>query len=237
MGLLRKILEKTGTLSTAERAMRFMDKRTVPVPSMQFPTFNAVQHDLISSENDYVRYAILGLAVQRILSENIEGDFAEVGVYRGDMSKFIHGLAPNRPYFLFDTFEGFPAKDLEEGVIDSRFSDTSEQAVLKNIGDTSNVIVRKGYVPETLVGLEDHRFSFVLLDLDLYNPTLKSLEFFYQRLSSGGYMVVHDYNSPESNWACKRAVDEFMADKPEGIVEIADEWGSILFRKVSGASH
>jgi O-methyltransferase len=237
MGLLRKLLEKTGTFSMTQRAIRFMDKRTVPVPSMQFPTFNSVQHDLISSENDYVRYAILGLAVQRILTENIEGDFAEVGVYRGDMSKFIHGLAPNRPYFLFDTFEGFPAKDLEVGVIDSRFSDTSEQAVLKNIGDTSNVIVRKGYVPETLVGLEDQRFAFVLLDLDLYNPTLKSLEFFYQRLSSGGYIVVHDYNSPESNWACKRAVDEFMADKPEGIVEIADEWGSILFRKASGNSH
>ena len=47
------------------------------------------------------------------------------------------------------------------------------------------MIVRQGYVPETLNGLEDERFAFVLLDLDLYKPTLASLEFFYGRIHPG----------------------------------------------------
>lgn len=38
-------------------------------------------------------------------------------------------------------------------------------------------------------------------------------------------------NNPESNWACNRAVNEFMHGKPEKIIEIADEWGTVLFRK------
>jgi len=71
----------------------------------------------------------------------------------------------------------------------------------------------------------------VLLDMDLYRPTLSALEFFYPRLSSGAYLFVHDYHNPESDWACRRAVEEFMADKPEGVIEIADMWGSVVFRK------
>ena len=35
----------------------------------------------------------------------------------------------------------------------------------------------------------------------------------------------------DRNWACRRAVDEFMQDKPECIIEIADVWGSVVFRK------
>lgn len=114
----------------------------------------------------------------------------------------IHRLSPDTQYFLFDTFEGFPTEDLEKGdENDPRFSDTSVENVLKNIGNHNNIIVKKGYVPDTLNGLENEIFSFVLLDLDLYNPTVSSLEFFYPRLTKGGYLIVHDYNNPESNWA------------------------------------
>jgi hypothetical protein len=48
---------------------------------------------------------------------------------------------------------------------------------------------------------------------------------------------VHDYHNPESDWGCKRAVDEFMADKPEAIVELADVWGSVMFRRARPAPH
>jgi hypothetical protein len=42
---------------------------------------------------------------------------------------------------------------------------------------------------------------------------------------------MHDYNNPESQWACKRAFDEFLADKPERLVELGDVWGSALIRR------
>lgn len=194
---------------------------------------NTEAHESIILLNDYTRYATFALALQRITQDSIQGSFAEVGVYRGDLSKFLHGIAPERTYYLFDTFEGFPQQDLEPGVVeDTRFRDTSVQTVLKNIGNTKNIVVKQGYVPDTFHGLESECFSFVLLDVDLHNPTVASLEFFYPRLSPGGYMAVHDYNSPESNWACKRAVDAFMKDKPEHIIELADRFGTVMFRKL-----
>ena len=84
----------------------------------------------------------------------------------------------------------------------------------------------------TAVGLEDERFAFVMLDVDLYKPALDVFTFFYPRLSRGGYFFMHDFNSPESDYAISRAAREFMADKPELLIEIPDYSGSALFRKI-----
>jgi len=202
---------------------------------MQAPPFDPAAHESIVGYRDYHRYATIALALRRIERESIPGALAEAGVYQGYASRFIHRLAPQRHYYLFDTFSGFDASDLESGVgEDPRFRDTSLEAVLRTIGDTRNIEPRKGRVPETFAGLESERFAFVLLDMDLYRPTLSALEFFYPRLSPGAYLMVHDFHNPESDWACSRAVEEFMAGKPEGIIEIADMWGSVIFRKAGG---
>lgn len=198
---------------------------------MRFPTFAAEAHESIASSDDYFRYATLGLAAQRVRDEAIPGAFAEVGVWRGETSAFLKRVAPERRLYLFDTFTGFPEADLPSSVEDTRFRDTSEEAVRRRLGPSPNVVFRPGYVPATLEGLEEETFAFVLLDLDLLEPTRASLEFFYPRLSPGGYLVVHDYNNPESDWACKRATDDFLAGRPEQLVELADVWGSALIRR------
>jgi O-methyltransferase len=200
--------------------------------AMRRPTFPQELHAQIAFHDDYYRYATHALAVQRIIEQPIEGAFAEVGVFKGDMTRFLHALAPDRTYYLFDTFEGFPRQDLEHGGDDTRFDDTSLEAVLASLHSTDNIVPRKGYVPDTFAGLEDERFAFLLADVDLHAPTVAALEFFYPRLATGGYVFVHDYNSTESGWACKRALDEFMSDKPEQLIEISDIWGTAVFRKV-----
>ena len=162
----------------------------------------------------------------------IEGDMAEVGVYKGGSARIICEAKGSKPIHLFDTFEGFPQQDLGADRCDNRFKQTSVAEVLRYIGDASNIVVKKGYIPNTFKGLENECFAFALLDLDLYIPTIKSLEFFYPRLPQGGYLMIHDYNNPESNWGCKRAVDEFMSGKLESIMEIADEYGTVMFRKI-----
>jgi O-methyltransferase len=228
---LRRILYRLGLL---EMAWRVRERLVVlnGRGAMKFPPFPSdIQHAAIGS-GDYARYASLALAIRRTEDESIEGAFAEVGVYQGATSRFILRCAAGRTLYLFDTFEGFPAEDLEAGhPADSRFRDTSEQGVRRMLGEPSNVVIRKGRFPETAAGLERERFALVSLDLDVFAPTLAGLEFFYPRLSRGGYLFVHDFNSPESNSACRRAVTQFMADKPERIVELPDMRGSIVLRK------
>jgi O-methyltransferase len=214
---------------------RHLKRRWARQRCMQVPPFDPAAHEDILDYRDYHRYATIAMALSRVEAEGIPGALAEAGVYRGSASRFIHRIAPRRRYYLFDTFAGFHESDLDAAADDLRFRDTSLEAVLRNIGDTANIEPRPGRVPDTFAGLEEERFAFVLLDMDLCRPTLSALAFFYPRLSPGAYLMVHDYHNPESDWGCKRAVDEFMADKPEGMVELADMWGSVMFRRTRTA--
>ncbi len=198
--------------------------------NMQFPTYSADVARRIEQYHDHVRYTTLALAIQRIEHDHVPGAFAEIGVYRGVTSSFIHRQAPDRRFYLFDTFEGFPNRDLETA--DQRFRDTSQEKVARLIGDTRNLEFRKGYFPDTAVGLEGENFALVMLDVDLYRPALEVFRFFYPRIVRGGYFFMHDFNSPESNHGISQAAHEFMADKPELLIEIPDFHGSALFRKL-----
>lgn len=201
--------------------------------AMKFPTFSAHVNDFLQSSKsyDYVRLGSIALALETIRRDNIEGKFAECGVYKGELSSFIKTCFPERELILFDTFQGFPDKHLEVAA-DNRFQDTTLQAVQYKLSAWSNITYKVGIFPESAQGLENETFSFVMLDFDLYEPTLAGLEFFYPKLSRGGYCFLHDVNSPESNSACRRAVNQFLQNKPEFVVEIPDQWGSVLFRKM-----
>ena len=213
--------------SEVRKAAKFIRK------PMTSPPYSVAVRNRIEELADDVRYASLALAVQRLKTEAIEGAFAELGVYQGQTSKFLHGLAPERRLYLFDTFAGFPKEDAQAGQ-DDRFRDTSQESVARLIGDLQNVIFRVGFFPATAAGLENERFSLVMLDCDLYQSALAGLRFFYPRLVPGGYFFMHDYNSAESDHAIMRAASEFLEDKPELLFEIPDQWGSAVFRKIDG---
>lgn len=186
---------------------------------------------LIVRTGDPVRSGALYLAIEQILSQQMAGAFAECGVYKGELSRFIHGLAPGKRFYLFDTFQGFDVRDSHTSG-DGRFGDTSVQGVLRTVGGSANIVIREGFFPETAKGLEGETFCLVVVDFDKYEPTRAALEFFYPRLTGGGYLFVHDYNSPESDWACSRALNEFLADKIEKVITIPDAWGTAMFRKL-----
>ena len=56
---------------------------------------------------------------------------------------------------------------------------------------------------------KDTTFCLVHLDTDRYKSTLEGLEYFYNRLVSGGRIVIHDYNCIGTP-GVKLAVDEFL---------------------------
>lgn len=193
---------------------------------MEKPTFPPAIQRMIRTSPDRIRYTAMALALERIRQDHVPGALAEIGVYHGVSSRLLHAQMPERPFYLFDTFSGFPNDDA-----DQRFQNTSVEAVKARLGDLQNVVFRIGVFPHTACGLENELFSFVLYDADKYEPTKAALEFFYPRLSPGGYFIFHDYNCSESDGAVKKAADEFMHRKPESLIELPDICGSALFRK------
>lgn len=228
---LKKLFQSLGILNTI-RGIRNRFKPYGDNFHMRFPTYDStIQQELTSrAQHDYVRYASIALALKQVQTQNIHGHIAECGVWRGDLSTFLMQCAPTRRFYLFDTFEGFPKAQIES--TDSRFQDTDVESVRAKFPQNVDVQICKGIFPDTAKGLEQEQFAFVMIDFDIYIPTVAALEFFYPRLAKGGYVFIHDVNSPESDHACYRAVTEFLQNKPEQFIEIPDLWGSVVFRKV-----
>jgi len=176
---------------------------------------------------DKVRLYTFWLQVERLRKDCIEGDFAELGVYKGESAQLLHVMDSDRILHLFDTFEGFTSNDLQHesgeaaAYSNKSFADTSISKVLKKIGGNSEKLkIHAGYFPQSAEGLENITYSLVSLDADLYNPTKAGLEYFYLHLSPGGVLFIHDYNH---KWeGLMKAVDEFVSTIPEEVVLVPD---------------
>ena len=157
--------------------------------------------------------------------EKLDGSVAECGVYRGDFSIYINRFFAKKKLYMFDTFEGFTKHDVKieremakeeflngEFNRDDIFNNTGIDVVLSRMPYQEQCIIKKGYFPESAVGLEDEKFCFVNLDMDLYQPQLAGLRFFYDRMVRGGVILLHDYYHPQLP-GVKIAVNEFREER------------------------
>ena len=93
----------------------------------------------------------------------------------------------------------------------------------------NKVILKKSWVPDSFEGVED-TFSFVHLDMDLYQPMLAALEFFWNKVSVGGMICLHDYFHPELP-GVKKAVADFERSQGLKLAKVSDSGCSIIIIK------
>lgn len=136
----------------------------------------------------------------KLHTSNSELCVAEGGVFQGMFAAEINRYFPKNRLYLFDTFEGFDRNDVEiehtneySNVKENYYSETSEEIVLNKLPYKENVIIKKGYFPNTTEGMPEEKYIFVNLDFDLYKPILAGLEYFYPRLDEDGIILIHDY--------------------------------------------
>jgi hypothetical protein len=158
----------------------------------------------------------------------ISGDIAECGSRFGRSATFMltgRGPASEKTLFVFDSFEGLSeptAEDRLEGgeAYWSKGDILAPVEIIKeNLKEYPNVQIMQGWIPARFPEVADRAFSLVHIDVDLHQPTLDSLEFFYPRMTAGGFIVCDDYGSEHCPGA-KRAFDEFFADKPETVLHL-----------------
>lgn len=163
------------------------------------------------------RVAALALAAKQIYSNQVEGCVAEAGVYQGKFAKYINVLFPDRRLYLFDTFQGFEIEQVDcnadnikqTGQWIEGLKDTTINLVLKKMRYQNQIVIKQGLFPGTTEGIKE-KFAFVNLDMDLYKPTYEGLLYFWERMSPGGYLFVHDFD----NWdGIRVAVMRFCKEK------------------------
>lgn len=176
----------------------------------------------------YPRISALELASRENYRNHVEGAIAEVGVYKGVFASCMNRLFPDRELHLFDTFEGFDDRDIDEKETAwsgefrevSPLNDSMEEEVL-NLIDYERGIIHKGYFPDTTKGIPDKKYAFVSLDTDLYKPIKAGLEYYWPLMANGGYIFVDDYGHKYLQ-GVNQAVREFVCDHHIGYVRVND---------------
>jgi len=193
-------------------------------------------------DSDIIRSSSLELVSIEIYDKKIEGNVAELGVFRGEFAEKINKAFPDRKLYLFDTFEGYNEKDIDieknrapkyyskwHGDLSNHFLNTGEEIVLKKMKFRENCIIRKGYFPETANGIED-KFVFVSIDVGLYQPIYTGLKYFYPRLAKGGFIFITAYYSP-AYLAAKQAIKKYCEEEGITLFPLSDLSTSAIIMK------
>jgi hypothetical protein len=162
------------------------------------------------------------------LALRVEGDVVECGVYKGGSAFFLgrhiqRHHSPRR-LCLFDSFQGLSPPTATDGDWwrrgDLRGSIKDVEDAMAPLGDLSFVEIYPGWIPQRFGEVAERRFCFVHIDVDLFAPTVDSIRFFYPRVNRGGIILLDDYGH-QSCVGATAAIDQFMIDKPEPIVNLA----------------
>lgn len=180
--------------------------------------------------------------------DNIPGDVAETGVWRGGSAIYMKGCLTawgmsDRLVWVADSFEGLPVPSVpQDAGYDYSVSKVPILAItLEEVQENfrrydlldDKVKFIKGWFRDTLHVAPIKQLSLLRLDGDLYESTMNGLDALYPKVSLGGFVIVDDFKDFEP---CRQAVLDFR--RRHNIVDPMEDidWSAIFWRKSSGSS-
>lgn len=155
------------------------------------------------------------------------GDVIECGCWHGHSTLAIATVLAAQGFsgrfHVFDSFEGglsdFGAKDESRFRLSAREKRAQVEQFRSDFDFVRSVTapfgfveLHRGWIPQIFTSFAPRPLRFVHVDVDMYEPTKASLEFFWDSVIPGGCIVIDDYNHAVFEGAT-RAVDEFLASR------------------------
>ena len=148
----------------------------------------------------------------------LQGDFAEIGVYRGEAFEKVVRMAEaqGKTAHAFDSFCGMNVPSEHDGnnYSKGKFDIGGPDAFVKIMNEKGisegKYKVWAGYIPDCFVEIpESLKFSFVILDVDHYEPTVEALRWVWPRISPFGILALDDF-IPTHTALATLAIKEFL---------------------------
>lgn len=207
-----------------------------PINLRHFVDFN---HSMIGAR----RMRNIEDCLDAIRADGIPGDLAETGVWRGGATVFMRGYLAaydmqDRDVWVADSFEGLPVPTLpEDQGLD--FSASKEPILAVSLEEVRGLFERyglldervrflKGWFRDTLPTAPIGRLALLRLDGDLYESTMDALNALYDKVESGGFVLVDDYGDFPP---CRKAIDEFRAARSIDSPLVQVDWTGGYWRK------
>lgn len=162
------------------------------------------------------------------------GSVAEVGAFQGGNAYLqLSAMAlrqDRRPYYVLDSFQGFPPLSVCDPVgMQAAYSadDYMPNQIANALRQFEQSVVIPGFVPETFAQIPaGERFSLVFYDCDLYQPALDTYAFFWDRLETGGLLVIHDNVATPHGWTgVRKATEAFFGPRS---IPVLDFWETTM---------
>jgi O-methyltransferase len=158
--------------------------------------------------------------------KNLDGDYIEIGVYKGGSSALIAKKNPNKTFFLCDTFDGVVgASEKDNKYLGGEHSDVTEEDLVSffSMLKIENYKIIKGIFPESAKNtLDNRKFKYCHIDVDTYYSAKYSFEFIWNKLETGGVVVFDDYG-----FIGTEGVTEFVN-------EIKNSYDNVFFHNLNG---
>lgn len=182
---------------------------------------NVRNFPLVSDQIEYPELAVIIRELEHVIQASIKGAIVELGCYSGTTSLFIQRVLQaedhNRPFHVYDSFQGLPAKvQQDSSPAGTQFKEgelyTNKQALVQNFKKVGLPlpVIHKAWFEELTISDMPSKIAFAFLDGDFYTSISASLAVLTPLLADGACIVVDDYQS-ESLPGAKRAVDEWAS--------------------------
>ncbi len=210
------------------------------------------------SNGKRIRFFLLsGLVEELARRGQLQADVAECGCYMGHSSFLIASVLKHCDFdgrfHIFDSFEGLSDPVEEDLAPIAKGPDRAEIArqmnpkdgkrrfrcslerVRRNLKEFDFISYYPGWIPTRFDEVAAKKFSFVNIDVDLYEPTIDCLNFFYPRLIPGGMMFVDDYGV--SSWpGSARAVEKWLIDNPTALALKIPLGGLVIVKQTAATA-
>lgn len=245
---INSLCKEVKTMKFLKKFTRLIENKiTTPIRLRKIKTSNPQGFEVIKKvRQDKLTYLSesalmdLFLATQEVSSNNQEGLIIEAGCALGGSALVIaSGKNREQEFLIFDTFEMIPPPSTDDGEdSQNRWEEISSGNSKGLFGDTYY-----GYMDKLIEKVEDNfsRYGFPVkdnniklikglfedtmainkpvamahLDCDWYESVMTCLKEIEPNLVQGGILVIDDYE----DWSgCKKAIDEYFADKKDQYV-------------------
>lgn len=190
-------------------------------------------------KNNDIQWRIHVLCWAASHAMHLEGDFVDCGVHTGIFARAVINYAnfqkSVKRYFLLDTFNGLDERYSNEQELkrnemmgyDKEDPDFLYEQVVNTFKDF-NVKIIKGAVPETLKYVDSDKICYLSIDMNCVAPEVAALEFFWDKMVSGGIIILDDYGYANRYNEQKDAEDAFALSKGVQILSLPTCQGLLI---------
>lgn len=167
----------------------------------------------------------------------LEGDFVDCGVSTGIFARsvinYINFQELDKKYYLLDTFSGMdekyssPREMLRHEILGYGKKENLYSQVQETFKDF-NVKIIKGSVPETLSQVDTLKVCYLSIDMNCVLPEAEALSFFWDKMVSGGMIILDDYGYANDTNDQKAAHDAFAKSKGVMVLTLPTCQGLII---------